>query len=254
MTDKSPVFEIENLHASVAGIEILKGVDLAVYPGEVHALMGPNGSGKSTLANVLLGNPAYKVTSGSIKYKGNDITALAPDERARDGLFLGFQYPQEIPGVKVLNFMQTAMSRRKGFDLSLLEVRMGMIEAMQLLEMKQEFANRHLNTGYSGGEKKRNEILQMALLDPDVAILDETDSGLDIDALRIVSHGIEKIQTQRPEMASVIITHYQRILDYLRPDKVHVLVDGRIVASGDAELSERLDSQGFESFQTLDMK
>ncbi len=243
------MLEIYDLHAGADGVEILRGVDLSVWPGELHAVMGPNGSGKSTLANVLMGNPEYQVTSGSIRYLGQDIVDMSPEDRARSGMFLGFQYPESIPGVKVLNFMHTAISRRRGVDLSILEIRLAMMEKMKELDMDVSFMNRHLNDGFSGGEKKRNEILQMALLDPDLAILDETDSGLDIDALRIVSDGISTIRQNRPEMGCVVITHYQRILDYLKPSHVHVLVDGSIVATGGPELGAELDEKGFESFR-----
>lgn len=246
-----PLFEIVDLHASVDGHEILHGVDLRVSEGELCALMGPNGSGKSTLANVLMGNGAYEITAGRVLYRGEDITAAGPDARGRLGIFLGFQYPQEIPGVKMLNFMQTAMSRRRGVDLSLLEIRIEMMEKMDSLGMDRGFMDRHLNEGFSGGEKKRNEILQMALLEPDLAILDETDSGLDIDALRIVSEGIMAIKARRPSMGAIVITHYKRMLDHLRPDTVHVLVDGRIVESGTADLADRVDAHGFESYRDV---
>ena len=251
-TTSHPVFEIDGLHASVEGEEILKGVDLTLGAGELHALMGPNGSGKSTLANVLMGNPGYDVTAGRVLYKGDDITDVSAEERGRRGIFLGFQYPEEIPGVKMVTFMQTAMSRRKGIDdLSLFEVRLAMMEAMKLLEMDESFMDRHLNEGFSGGEKKRNEILQMALLDPEVAILDETDSGLDIDAMRIVSAGIAKIREQQPEMATLVITHRRRILDHLDPSHVHVLVDGRIAETGGRELAEQVDADGFDAFRAV---
>lgn len=244
-----PLFEIVGLHASVDGHEILHGVDLSVAVGELAALMGPNGAGKSTLANVVMGNGAYTVTSGRILFRGDDITTLGPDERGRLGMFLGFQYPAEIPGVKMLNFMQTAMSRRRGLDLSLLEIRLAMMEKMESLGMGREFMDRHLNEGYSGGEKKRNEILQLALLAPDFAILDETDSGLDVDALRVVSDGITSIRGRRPEMGALVITHYKRLLEQLRPDSVHVLVDGRIVESGTSDLATRVDAGGFDAYR-----
>ncbi|MFN8103806.1 MAG: Fe-S cluster assembly ATPase SufC [Acidimicrobiia bacterium] len=243
------MFEVAGLHASVDGHEILHGVDLEVGEGEFAALMGPNGSGKSTLANVLMGNGAYEVTSGRIRFRGDDVTGLGPDERGRRGIFLGFQYPQELPGVKMLNLMQTAMSRRRGIDLSLLEIRLSMMEKMEALGMDREFMDRHLNQGYSGGEKKRNEILQMALLEPDFAILDETDSGLDVDALRVVSDGISTIRARRPSMSALVITHYKRILEHLHPDTVHVLVDGRIVASGTAALAAQVDADGFDAYR-----
>jgi len=223
---------------------------LAVEAGSLHVLMGPNGSGKSTLANTLLANPAYEVTKGRILLAGDDITTLPTDERAARGLFLGFQHPEEIPGVSVLNFLRQAMSRRKGIDdFSVLEVRLKLIEWTKRLGMDARFQERYLNEGFSGGEKKRNEVLQMAMLEPDVAVLDETDSGLDIDALRAVAEGIAEVRSERPQLGILTITHYQRILDYLVPDRVHVLVDGRIVAEGDAELAREVEAQGFDAFK-----
>jgi len=251
----APLFEIVDLHVAVAeegttGPEILKGVDLVVQPGEVHALMGPNGSGKSTLANTLLANPEYVVTDGAIRFKGEDITGWDTDVRAKAGMFLAFQYPQEIPGVPVRSFLQQALAARKGIeDLSALETRLAIMEWMGRLEMDPSFADRYLNEGFSGGEKKRNEILQMAILEPDLAVLDETDSGLDIDALRVVATGVQEVRKDRPEMGVVLITHYQRLLDHLTPDRVHILVDGRIVDSGGPELAERLEREGFESWR-----
>jgi len=245
-----PVLDIEGLHVAVDGHEILRGVSLAVEAGSVHALMGPNGSGKSTLANTLLGNPAYEVTAGSISLHGEDITALATDERAARGLFLGFQHPEEIPGVSVLNFLRQALSRRKGIDdYSVLEVRMQLIEWARRLGMDSRFQERYLNEGFSGGEKKRNEVLQMALLEPDVAVLDETDSGLDIDALRQVAAGIAEVRKARPQIGILTITHYQRILEHLVPDVVHVLIDGRIVATGGPELAHEVEARGFDVFK-----
>src|SRR6478609_7222679 len=227
-----PAVEIDDLHVAVDGHEILRGVSLAVEAGSIHALMGPNGSGKSTLANTLLGNPVYEVTAGTIRLAGEDITAAPTDERAARGLFLGFQHPEEIPGVSVLNFLRQAMARRKGIDdFSVLEVRMQLLAWTKRLGMDSRFTERYLNEGFSGGEKKRNEVLQMALMEPDVAVLDETDSGLDIDALREVSAGIAEVRKERPGMAILTITHYQRLLEHLVPDVVHVLVDGRIVAT-----------------------
>jgi Fe-S cluster assembly ATP-binding protein len=251
----TPLFEIAGLHAAVAedgvpGPEILKGVDLVVQPGEVHALMGPNGSGKSTLANTLLGNPEYVVTSGSLRFKGEDITDWSTDVRAKAGMFLAFQYPQEIAGVPVRSFLQQALAARKGIDdLSALETRLAIMDWMGRLQMDPSFADRYLNEGFSGGEKKRNEILQMAILEPDLAVLDETDSGLDIDALKVVATGVQEVRKDRPEMGVVLITHYQRLLDHLTPDRVHILVDGRIVDSGGPELSERLEKEGFEAWR-----
>jgi Fe-S cluster assembly ATP-binding protein len=249
----APLFELEDLHVRVAadpaGPEILKGVDLVVEPGEVHALMGPNGSGKSTLANVILGNAEYEVTGGRIRFRGDDITGWATDVRGKAGIFLAFQYPQAIAGVSVLNFLRQALSARKGIDLSVLELRLSIMEWMDRLGMDPSFLDRHLNDGFSGGEKKRNEILQMAILEPELAVLDETDSGLDIDALKVVATGVHEVQAKRPDLGVLAITHYQRLLDHLRPKRVHVLIDGRIVASGGPELSERLSAEGYESFR-----
>jgi Fe-S cluster assembly ATP-binding protein len=248
----APLLEIDDLHVSVEGTEILKGVSLAVPTGEVHALMGPNGSGKSTLASTLLANPAYVVTRGRIRLRGEDVTGLSTPERAARGLFLGFQHPEEIAGVSVLNFLRQAMAARKGIeDLSVLEVRMELIEWTKRLGMDDRFTERYLNEGFSGGEKKRNEILQMALMAPDVAVLDETDSGLDIDALRVVAHGIDEVRKDRPELGILLITHYRRIPEHLTPDAVHILLGGRIVASGGVELAERLEQEGFDAFREL---
>ncbi|MDQ1430919.1 MAG: Fe-S cluster assembly ATP-binding protein [Actinomycetota bacterium] len=245
-----PLLEIDNLHVSVDGSEILRGVTLAVDAGEIHALMGPNGSGKSTLANTLLANPAYQVTAGTIRFQGEDITPLPTDERAARGIFLGFQHPEEISGVNVLNFLRQAMAVRKGIpDLSVLEIRLALMDWTKRLGMDDRFQERYLNEGFSGGERKRNEILQMAMMEPDLAVLDETDSGLDIDALRTVADGIAEVRKARPELGILLITHYQRILDHLTPDVVHVLLDGRIVASGGPELAQRIESGGFDSFK-----
>ena len=246
-----PLFELDDLHVeAVDGSgEILRGVDLVVRPGEVHALMGPNGSGKSTLASVLLGSPDYRVTAGQMRFKGEDITDWAPDVRGKAGLFLAFQYPQAIPGVSVLNFLRQALSARKGLDLSVLELRISILDWMKRLEIDPSVAERHLNEGFSGGEKKRNEVLQMAILEPDLAILDETDSGLDIDALKVVARGVSEVRKDRPQLGIVAITHYQRLLDHLHPDVVHLLVDGRIVKSGDAELARELEASGYEAWQ-----
>ncbi len=254
-TRSGPLFEIENLHARVADEaaaeepEILHGVDLTVRPGEIHAIMGPNGSGKSTLANALLGNPDYEVTDGSIRLWGDDVTDWDVDVRGKAGMFLAFQYPQAIAGVSVINFLRQALSARKGIDLSVLELRLSIMEWMERLDMDPSFADRHLNDGFSGGEKKRNEILQMAILEPEIAILDETDSGLDIDALKVVANGVHEVRSDRPDLGVVLITHYQRLLDHLRPDVVHVLIDGRIVASGGMEIAERLEAEGYEAFR-----
>jgi Fe-S cluster assembly ATP-binding protein len=245
-----PLFEIRNLHVSVGDQQILNGLDLAVNEGEVHALMGPNGSGKSTLANALLGNPEYRVSDGRILFKGDDITDWPTDVRAKAGLFLAFQYPEEVPGVPVIQFLRQAMGARKGLDdMSVLETRMAIIEWMKRLEMDPAFGDRYLNEGFSGGEKKRNEILQMAMLEPDLAVLDETDSGLDIDALRVVAKGVNEVRAARPKMGVLLITHYQRILQALTPDVVHILVDGRVVETGGPDLAERLEREGYDAWR-----
>lgn len=246
----APLFEISGLHAATTdgGVEILNGIDLTVNDGEVHALMGPNGSGKSTLANVLLGNPEYQVTSGSISFQGEDITEWPADERGKAGIFLAFQYPQEIPGVSVLNFLRQSLSARKGVEMSVLELRLAIMEWMERLGMDESFADRYVNEGFSAGEKKRNEILQMAILEPEIAILDETDSGLDIDALRVVATGVQEVRRDRPLLGVLAITHYQRLLDELHPDHVHVIIGGRIVESGGFELATQLETEGYERF------
>ena len=253
MSEPTELLRIEGLHARPAdppdGGEILRGVDLVVLPGEVHAVMGPNGSGKSTLANTLLANPEYEVTAGRILYQGDDITDWPTEVRAKAGMFLAFQYPQEIAGVSVIQFLRQALSARKGIDLSVLELRLAIMDWMKRLGMDASFADRYLNEGFSGGEKKRNEILQMAILEPELAVLDETDSGLDIDALRTVARGIEEVRTDRPSLGIVLITHYQRLLSELTPDKVHILIDGRIVDSGGPELAEKLEGQGYEAWK-----
>src|SRR4051794_28486084 len=246
----TPLFVIDDLHVSVEGAEILKGVDLTVMPGEIHALMGPNGSGKSTLANTLLANPDYEVTRGRVLFKGEDITSWSTEVRGKAGMFLAFQYPEEIAGVPVVQFLRQALSARKGIDLSVLELRLSIMEWMKRLDMDPSFGDRYLNEGFSGGEKKRNEILQMAILEPELAVLDETDSGLDIDALKVVARGVQEVRTDRPELGVLLITHYQRILSYLQPDKVHVLIDGRIVESGGPELADRLEREGYEAWRT----
>jgi Fe-S cluster assembly ATP-binding protein len=261
---ETPLFQIEDLHvrvvggdgpaASDGGGEILRGVDLTVGAGEVHALMGPNGSGKSTLANTLLGNPDYEITRGRILFRGDDISDWDTDVRGKAGVFLAFQYPQAVPGVSVINFLRQALSERKGMDLSVLELRLAIMEWMQRLDMDPSFADRYLNEGFSGGEKKRNEILQMAILEPEVAILDETDSGLDIDALKVVARGVDEVRKDRPELGVLAITHYQRLLDHLRPDRVHILIDGRVVDSGGPELAERLEHEGYEGWRTTDTR
>ena len=248
MSNLEKLIEIKDLHVSIAETEILKGIDLSIGEGEVHAIMGPNGSGKSTLANVIAGRPGYTVTSGDIVYKGRSILEVAPEIRARAGIFLAFQYPVELPGVRTWQFLKSAIDairhengqeelKIRDFD-KLLE------EKRQLVEMDPDLVRRSVNEGFSGGEKKRNEILQLALLDPSLALLDETDSGLDIDALRIVSHGVNIFKS--PEKSVLIVTHYQRILDYITPDYVHVLVDGKIVRSGDSRLAMELEEKGYD--------
>ncbi len=249
VTMSTPLFQIEDLHVSADGNEILKGVDLTIGAGEVHALMGPNGSGKSTLANALLGSPEYEVTSGRILFKGDDITDWDTDVRGKSGMFLAFQYPQEIAGVSVINFLRQALSARKGIDLSVLELRLSIMEWMARLDMDPSFADRYLNEGFSGGEKKRNEILQMAILEPEMAILDETDSGLDIDALKVVAKGVQEVRGDRPDLGVLAITHYQRLLDHLQPDVVHILFDGRIVDTGGPELAKRLEAEGYDAWR-----
>ena len=245
----APLLEIERLHVAVDGTEILRGVDLVLGDGELHALMGPNGSGKSTLANTLLGNPSYQVTEGAIRFRGEDVTAWPTDVRAKAGMFLAFQYPEEIPGVPIIQFLRQAVAGRVGEERSVLEVRMSMLEWMKTLGMDESFGSRHLNEGFSGGEKKRNEILQMAMLDPELAVLDETDSGLDIDALRIVADGVQAVRTARPSLGVLLVTHYTRILELLRPDVVHVLVEGKVVDQGGPELADRLEAEGYEPWR-----
>jgi Fe-S cluster assembly ATP-binding protein len=245
----APLFEIDDLRVAAGESPILRGVDLQIGAGEVHALMGPNGSGKSTLASTLLGSPEYAVTGGAIRFRGDDITTWSTDVRAKAGLFLAFQYPQEIAGVSVINFLRQALSARKGIDLSVLELRLAIMEWMERLDMDPAFADRYLNEGFSGGEKKRNEILQMAILEPEMAILDETDSGLDIDALRVVAKGVQEVRRDRPELGVLAITHYQRLLDHLEPDHVHILVGGRIVESGGPELAHRLEREGYDAWR-----
>ena len=254
VTETSPLLQIENLHASAGDVEILKGVNLTVNHGEIHALMGPNGSGKSTLAYVLMGipmmaNPAYRVTEGRILYKGEDITKVLPTERGAAGMFLAFQHPEAIPGVSVIQFLRQALSNRTGVDLTVLELRLKVMDAMKELGMDSSFADRYLNEGFSGGERKRNEVLQMAVLQPELAIMDETDSGLDIDALRTVADGVNKLTG--PERGFLIITHYQRLLDYITPDRVHIFIDGQILESGDAELAVKLEEEGYEAFRAV---
>jgi Fe-S cluster assembly ATP-binding protein len=239
--------EIRGLTASVEGKDILKGIDLTVTQGETHALMGPNGSGKSTLANVIMGRPGYTVTGGRVLFKGEDITGLTPDERARRGLFLAMQYPVEVPGVSVVNFLRTAYKSVKGDEISALAFRKHMKEKMIALGVEDAMVNRYLNQGFSGGEKKRNEILQLAVLEPEIAILDETDSGLDIDSLKQVATGVA--QLVGPNLGVLLVTHYQRILNYIAPDRVHVMMQGRIVRSGGRELAAELEQKGYEELR-----
>ena len=245
-----PLLEIHGLHARVAGNEILKGIDLVIGEGEIHAVMGPNGAGKSTLSAVLTGKPQYEVTEGSVRFKGQDLLAMSPEERSWAGIFLSFQYPVEIPGVSITNFLKTALAcRRKAQglpELAPVEFLALRKEKMALVQMKPEFVKRDVNVGFSGGEKKRNEIFQMAMLDPDLSILDETDSGLDVDALRIVAEGVNRLHT--PQKSTIVITHYQRLLDYIVPDYVHILKDGRIVRTAGRELVAQIEEKGYESF------
>jgi len=245
----APTLEIVDLHAEIDGKEILRGIDLVVNKGEVHALMGPNGSGKSTLANVLMGHPKYKVTKGDVRYQGESILGWSPDQRARSGLFLSFQYPTAIPGVTMVNFLRQALNATAGKELPVREFRTRLTEKMKLLKMDQSFARRYVNEGFSGGEKKRAEILQLHMFDPTIAILDETDSGLDVDALRVVAEGVNKLNEDN-HPGILLITHYYRILNYIEPDFVHVLVDGRIVKSGGKELAMVVETTGYE--QILD--
>lgn len=244
------MLEIKNLHASVEDKEILKGVDLEIGPGEIHAVMGPNGAGKSTLAAVLTGRPGYTVTEGSVTFCGKDLLAMSPEERAWVGLFLSFQYPIEIPGVTITAFMKAAVNAKRRAN-GLEELKAGEFlklqkEKMAFLKMKPEFAKREVNVGFSGGEKKRNEIFQMAMLDPSLSILDETDSGLDVDALKIVADGVNALRS--PQKSAIIVTHYHKLLEYVQPDFVHVLKDGRIVKTGGRELIDAIESEGFDQF------
>ena len=242
-----PLLQIEDLHVEVEGREIIKGLNLTIQKGEIHAIMGPNGSGKSTLAYVVTGRPGYEVTQGKVLYKGEDVLSLAPDERAKKGVFLAFQYPTEVPGVSVVNFMRTAYNAvHPDEQKSAMQFRMFLQEKIDLLEIPSELVDRYVNQGFSGGEKKRNEILQMAVLNPELAIMDETDSGLDIDALKHVSAGVNKLAG--PDVGILLITHYQRLLNYIRPDVVHVLVAGEIAKSGGFELAEQLEAEGYAGF------
>lgn len=247
MTEPGRELTIDNLHSKVESREILKGVNLSIKPGEVHAIMGPNGSGKSTLAYSLMGHPGYEVTEGRILVDGTDVVGMDPNDRAKEGLFLAFQYPHSIPGVTMANFLRTAVNSVRPEPLSARDFRATLREQMGLLKMSDQFAGRYVNDGFSGGEKKRAEILQMAMLQPKYAVLDETDSGLDIDALRIVADGVNALLG--PDMGVLVITHYQRLLDYIKPDFVHVLVNGRIVREGGPELALELEQQGYEQFE-----
>ena len=243
------LIEIQDLHVKAEdGSGILNGVNLSIAEGEIHALMGPNGCGKSTLASALLGSPEYIVESGEILFKGENVTEWSADNRGKAGMFLAFQYPQEFPGVSVLNFLRQTVEARTGKEISILNLRKQMLAWMKRLDIDPEFADRYLNEGFSGGEKKRNEILQMALLEPEFAVLDETDSGLDIDALQIVATGIKEIMADNPQISVLTIPHYQRLLDHLQPHHVHVLIEGRIVKSGGFDLVEQLDAEGYEEW------
>lgn len=240
------MLKIENLHAEIDGTEILKGVNLEINPGEVHAIMGPNGSGKSTLANVIMGNPVYEVTEGKIIFENEEITEEPVDNRAKLGMFLAFQYPESIPGVTIVNMLKTALTNIEETEYTTLELRLKVAEAMEQLGLSADFADRYLNEGFSGGERKRNEILQLAVLNPKLAVLDETDSGLDVDGLKVVGEGVSKLKT--PDKGYLVVTHYQRLLEYIKPDFVHVFVDGKIIETGGIELSDKLEQEGYESY------
>ena len=240
------MLKINQLNAKIDNKQILKGFSLNINPGEVHAIMGPNGSGKSTLANVVMGNPVYEVTEGSVIFEGEDITEEPVDNRAKLGMFLAFQYPESIPGVTIVNMLKTALTNIEETEYTTLELRLKVAEAMEQLGLSSDFADRYLNEGFSGGERKRNEILQLAVLNPKLAVLDETDSGLDVDGLKVVGEGVSKLKTA--DKGYLVVTHYQRLLEYIKPDFVHVFVDGAIVESGGVELSEKLEKEGYESY------
>ena len=240
------MLKISNLFANIGDVKILNGVDLEIDKGELHAVMGPNGSGKSTLANVVMGNPVYEVTEGSVIFEGEDITEEPVDNRAKLGMFLAFQYPESIPGVTIVNMLKTALTNIEETEYTTLELRLKVAEAMEQLGLSADFADRYLNEGFSGGERKRNEILQLAVLNPKLAVLDETDSGLDVDGLKVVGEGVSKLKTA--DKGYLVVTHYQRLLEYIKPDFVHVFVDGAIVESGGVELSEKLEKEGYESY------
>jgi len=252
----APVLQIEKLHAVVAedGTEILHGLDLEIPAGEIHAIMGPNGSGKSTLAKVVAGHPEYEVTGGSVLFRGQNVLEMEPDERSKAGLFLAFQYPVEIPGVSIANFMRTAKQAHlpEGEELDLFDFQDELLDRMKLLDMDPTFAERPVNDGFSGGEKKRNEILQMAMLSPTMALMDETDSGLDIDALQVVAHGVNTLSEENPKMSVLLITHYQRLLNYIKPDVVHVMVDGKIVKTGGPEVALQLEEVGYADYKEFE--
>ena len=254
MNDR-PILHVTGLRARVADedSDILNGVDLAIRRGQIHAIMGPNGSGKSTLAKVIAGHPAYEATAGSVAFQGEDLLEMEPDERAQAGVFMAFQYPVAIPGVSIANFLRTALQARleDGEELDLFDFQELLMERMELLDMEPSFAQRHVNDGFSGGEKKRNEILQMAVLKPALAVMDETDSGLDIDALRIVAHGVNTLKAENPDMSVLLITHYQRMLNYINPDVIHVMVKGRIVESGGPEVALGLEERGYEQYRRM---
>ncbi|MYG81755.1 MAG: Fe-S cluster assembly ATPase SufC [Gemmatimonadetes bacterium] len=254
MNDR-PILDVTGLRARVADedSDILNGVDLAMRRGQIHAIMGPNGSGKSTLAKVIAGHPTYEATAGSVAFQGEDLLEMEPDERAQAGVFMAFQYPVAIPGVSIANFLRTALQARleDGEELDLFDFQELLMERMELLDMEPSFAQRHVNDGFSGGEKKRNEILQMAVLKPALAVMDETDSGLDIDALKIVAHGVNTLKAENPDMSVLLITHYQRMLNYINPDVVHVMVKGRIVESGGPEVALGLEERGYEQYRRM---